>query len=461
MSASRGSFVVRRRIETGLGVAFGLLTSVSVAAAPPASGQGGASVSASGSASTQTGAQGEANTSRRNSPRDPSAAQERWIYRWAPERGMGEVGVFGGVWFPNRELELFEADLSLPDQGRKSFRRVAPDFGVRGAYFPLRHFGVEAEVAAMPLRTDPEGDRAWAWNPRGHLVGQVGLWSVTPFVLLGAGALGVSSGRDVVGSEVDIAIHYGGGVKVFVNRYVMLRLDLRDVVTNRVGVAEGSVRSPEILLGLSVTLGRKRGKTRGMATPRDKDGDRVLDEDDYCPDVYGEAPRGCPQVCIDDNDADGIANPEDACPEQPETRNGFEDGDGCPDEVPPELSALAGVMEGVNFDTDSDRIKAAGKPVLDRAVEIMNKYPQLRVEVSGHTDSNGSYRHNVDLSRRRAESVKRYMVDKGVDAGRIETRGAGPDEAIDTNATAEGRAKNRRIEFKLLDSGGSNTRVAK
>ena len=431
--------------------ALATLLAGTVAAAPPAGDGAAAEGEASGEASASVGASGS-KRGVRYSARGRGDAKTRWIYRWAPERNMGEIGIFGGVWFPNRELELFEADLMLPDQGRKQFNRVAPDLGVRFGYYPLRFFGMEVEGAFMPTKT-VDGQSAFVFNPRGHVVGQLGLWSITPFVLLGAGGLGVSSDRDAVGTEVDISIHYGGGVKFFINRYVMLRLDIRDIVTNRIGVAEGSVRSPEVLLGLSLTLGRKKDREEARAKPNDRDGDRVIDEEDFCPDVYGEMPRGCPTVCVDDDDADGLMNPEDQCPQQPETRNGYQDGDGCPDEVPPELADLTGIMEGVNFDTDSDRIKTDGRENLDRAVEILKKYPDLRVEVSGHTDSKGGYRYNVDLSQRRADSVKQYMVDAGVDGSRIETRGAGPDEAIDTNETAEGRARNRRIEFKLLEEG--------
>jgi outer membrane protein OmpA-like peptidoglycan-associated protein len=81
----------------------------------------------------------------------------------------------------------------------------------------------------------------------------------------------------------------------------------------------------------------------------------------------------------------------------------------------------------------------------------MQKYPKLHVEISGHADSQGTYRHNMDRSRRRAESVKRYMVDQGVKDERLSTRGVGPNEPIDTNETDAGRARNRRIEFRILD----------
>src|SRR5690606_33300855 len=87
---------------------------------------------------------------------------------------------------------------------------------------------------------------------------------------------------------------------------------------------------------------------------------------------------------------------------------------------------------------------------LDAAVDVLKKFPDLRIEISGHTDDKGDEAYNQDLSQRRADAVKDYLVGKGIDETRIETRGAGEDEPRETNATKAGRAKNRRIEFKLL-----------
>jgi len=151
-----------------------------------------------------------------------------------------------------------------------------------------------------------------------------------------------------------------------------------------------------------------------------------------------------------DTDGDGTADPEDKCPTVPETRNGYQDEDGCPDEIPMQLAKFTGTIKGIYFDLDKDTIKPKSKPVLDRAVSVLNEFSTIRIEISGHTDSTGSVAYNKDLSGRRAASVKRYLVEHGVDSARIETRGAGPDEPVDTNKTAAGRAKNRRIEFTIL-----------
>lgn len=434
-----------------LGVWLGL---PSVAVAAPAAGGAAPGSDAKGDdASVKTEiADAEVEDGRQFSARGGPASRDRWIYRWAPTRGMLELGAYGGVWFPSRHLELFEPQGNLPREGQQPLRRVAPEVGLRVGYYPLRFLGVELEGGVMPTRTRTTEQRATVWTARGHVVAQLGLWSITPFLLVGTGILGVSSAAppDSLGSEQDVAIHFGGGAKVYVNRYVQLRLDVRDVVSNRRGVGEGLTSSPEVLLGLSITLGRSKKKKRARPGAGDRDGDGIRDREDFCPDQFGPKPRGCPQVCTDDNDADGLENPIDQCPEEPETRNGFEDKDGCPDEVPPELTQLAGIMEGIRFDTDKDEIKSDSQPPLDNAVDVMKRYPEIRVLITGHTDAQGGYRHNVDLSRRRARAVRDYLVERGVETKRIETRGVGPDEPIASNDTPEGRALNRRIEFTIL-----------
>jgi outer membrane protein OmpA-like peptidoglycan-associated protein len=413
-----------------------------VGAAPAeASASGTASVSLEGS-----GASADADGSQ----------QKKWIHRWAPTNHMGEVGIYGGILLPSRRLELFQADDTLPEQGFREYDRVAPDLGLRAGYYPLRFFGLEGEGGFMPTQLRGSDDKANLWTVRGHVVGQLGLWSITPFVLAGVGALGVSSPRASVGKEVDVAIHFGAGVKFYLNRWLMLRLDLRDVLSNRRGVGESVTQSFEILLGLSVTLGRPWERARERPAKADRDGDGIRDDRDKCPDVPGERPSGCPP----DSDRDGLTDDKDKCPREPEARNGWEDKDGCPDEVPKQLIDVAGIMAGIQFDIDKDTIKPVSRPILERAKQVLVDNPDIHVEISGHTDSTGSRDHNMDLSRRRAEAVKKWFVAEGLDAARFETKGLGPDDPIDTNDTKEGRTKNRRIEFQIL-SGGSHITVEK
>jgi OOP family OmpA-OmpF porin len=184
----------------------------------------------------------------------------------------------------------------------------------------------------------------------------------------------------------------------------------------------------------------------GCPLPPDADGDGVSDADDKCPGIVGDGPDGC----LQDTDGDGIVNRDDKCADQPETKNGFEDSDGCPDELPEAVRKYTGAIPGISFDANKATIKATSFATLDEAAKVLVEYPSLRVEISGHTDTSGKAERNVQLSGERAEAVKTYLVGKGVAAERIQTRGAGPNEPVGDNKTAAGRAANRRIEFKLV-----------
>jgi len=185
---------------------------------------------------------------------------------------------------------------------------------------------------------------------------------------------------------------------------------------------------------------------------KDPDGDGLVGSADKCPteaeDKDGfEDGDGCPDS---DNDGDGFADADDKCPNKPETQNGFEDTDGCPDEIPETLAKFTGTIKGIRFKTGSATILRGSYKVLDEAAKVLNDYPDLRVEIQGHTDDVGKDEKNMKLSQDRAESVKAYLVKKGVDEGRLEAKGYGETQPIADNATKEGKAENRRVEFKLI-----------
>ncbi len=427
-----------------------------------------------------------------------------WIRRWAPERNMWELGVFGGVMFPHSRIELFESDFDLPDQGFRPLRSIAPEGGARVAYFPVRIFGMEAEGAVLPTAT-VDGASALVYAARGHLMLQIPRWSITPFVLAGATGLGVASERAALGNDIDLGFHFGGGLKFFLSRRAALRVDVRDTMTARRGVDASVVHSPEVLLGLSLTLGRKNKEPvkgpvdtdgDGIFDPDDEcvdvpgvpeydgcpipdtDGDGILDPDDSCVDVPGVPEYdGCPipdtdgdgildpdDQCVDvvgvpeyegcpipDTDGDGILDPDDKCVDVPENVNGFEDDDGCPDELPKEIKKFTGVIKGIYFDLNKASIRDKSLPILRDAVKLLQEYPDVRLEISGHTDNRGNDGYNLDLSQRRAEAVRDFFVAAGLARSRFVARGAGEAEPIESNKTKRGRGKNRRIEFKLLD----------
>ena len=188
----------------------------------------------------------------------------------------------------------------------------------------------------------------------------------------------------------------------------------------------------------------------------DNDGDGIPDAADRCPneaeDKDGLADSdGCPET---DADGDGISDSKDKCPDRPETRNGIDDEDGCPDtrtkDVEVTTQAIR-IKKSVYFAQDADTILPNSFAILDSVVEVLKDNPFIsRVRVEGHTDSEGTEEFNLDLSQRRAESVMRYLVEKGVAADRLEAKGYGEGAPIAPNVTPYGRAKNRRVEFKIL-----------
>ena len=104
-------------------------------------------------------------------------------------------------------------------------------------------------------------------------------------------------------------------------------------------------------------------------------------------------------------------------------------------------------LQVVNFATGKNKLPAENKQLLDKAAQILQQSTQINLEIIGHTDARGSAQINKNLSLKRAQSVKDYLVSKGVSASRLKVQGVGAEEPIASNDTAEGRFKNRRIEF--------------
>lgn len=185
----------------------------------------------------------------------------------------------------------------------------------------------------------------------------------------------------------------------------------------------------------------------------DNDNDGIYDSKDKCPsepeDKDGfQDEDGCPDT---DNDQDGILDAQDGCPNEPEDFNGYKDQDGCPDGGKPEEIKQTLVMEGVNFRTGSAELLDESYMVLDKVYNSLEAFPNVKVEIRGHTDNVGAARANLILSQERAQSVKDYLVNRGVSADRIKVKGMGESEPITSNRTAKGREKNRRIEFVRIN----------
>jgi OOP family OmpA-OmpF porin len=190
----------------------------------------------------------------------------------------------------------------------------------------------------------------------------------------------------------------------------------------------------------------------------DNDGDGVADAGDQCPNEPEDADGfqdedGCPDP---DNDGDGVLDAADQCQDKAETKNGFQDGDGCPDELPPAVKKYSGTIKGINFKTGSAEILKTSNKVLDGAVTVLNEYPDLKIEIQGHTDDVGDDQANLELSDARAASVRAYFVGKGIAEDRITSKGYGETVPASDITGLKGaklkaaRAANRRVEFKLV-----------
>jgi outer membrane protein OmpA-like peptidoglycan-associated protein len=169
-------------------------------------------------------------------------------------------------------------------------------------------------------------------------------------------------------------------------------------------------------------------------------------------------------VEVPDLDHDGVVNDKDQCPDTPAGTKVNEVG--CP--LPPpkceapkpgEPVTLEGckagdklVLQGVTFATNKAELDPNARTILDSVADALNKHPEIKVEIGGHTDSVGSDAHNLKLSERRAEAVRTYLMTKGVAGDRMSTAGYGESQPIDSNDTEDGRAHNRRVELKI--SGG-------
>lgn len=182
------------------------------------------------------------------------------------------------------------------------------------------------------------------------------------------------------------------------------------------------------------------------------------------PDAPEDVQRGA-DGCPLDNDADEVPDYLDQCPGTP--AGSPVDEAGCPTPLPlsecrPPFPGEATdnrgcaisdtvVLTGVTFEFDNDRIAPNARVILDGVADTLIEAPGITVEIGGHSDSLGAADYNQRLSQRRAESVRDYLMDRGVNAGQLETRGYGEENPIADNDTEEGRELNRRVELKILE----------
>jgi outer membrane protein OmpA-like peptidoglycan-associated protein len=414
------------------------------------------------------------------------------------KKGSFELGLqMGGLFFLDEDAVPFDpSGTGFPFPLEHTFA-----YTLHGSYNFTRHWGLEAALQVAPAEVNRltmlSVHLDAIWHPMSHS------WFV-PF--FGVGPSFVASFPQEINGvshaiDPDPAVNALAGVKLYPWEQVGFRVDLRYVL--RIPTASDSedgrseVTGHDLLFSIGL-FGAFGGEEKPQAPViLDTDGDGIIDEADACPNEPGQqSAKGCP-----DRDGDTLADAEDRCPDNagPVNDRGCPDRDGdrivdvddrCPDEPgvpafegcadddddrianiddrcpkipgvpehggcpppPPEdvVKRYTGAIKGINFARNSDVIEKSSFKVLDDAVAVLKEYPATRLAIEGHTSAEGDRAYNIDLSQRRAASVKQYLVDNGIDATRIDTQGFGPDVPVAPNNTERNRAKNRRIEFKLL-----------
>ncbi len=430
---------------------------------------------------------------------------------WGVESLHTELGVFGGVLILPAEHELFAADAGVP---QRALQKTSVNFGARVAFYPASFFGIELEGAASPSGLRQVDGSALLYRGGGHLVLQYPA-RLSVFALGGMGVYGIASDTEVQGNDLDLAAHWGVGLKFYFTKSFGLRVDGRQILTGwaEQGAEDGVVSLHyEVLGGFTFAFGRyaeppadrdkdgvpdatdacpdQASDQPGGCPPADTDRDGILDTDDQCPAIAAQTPNGCPA----DEDKDGVPDEQDKCPAKaasndhgcPDTdEDGVHDGldecmdkpgtlaNGCPDTdpdkdgligdkdlcpadsgvspdgCPKEVQSLLTDTQSIQFRSGGATIAPRSVPALNQVFKALERYPTLRFEIRGHTDSAGNADANLRLSQLRANVVRAYFVDLGIDRDRLTAVGYGEAVPIATNRTRAGRAKNRRIEFRL------------
>jgi len=187
---------------------------------------------------------------------------------------------------------------------------------------------------------------------------------------------------------------------------------------------------------------------KGCSLPKDADGDGVNDDVDRCKDTpAGEQVDASGCSLPKDGDGDGVNDDQDRCPSTPA---GVKvDEEGC--QVLFEEARKTLILEGVNFETGKAELTPESQTILDGVAESLVANEEIKVQVGGHTDNTGSAALNRRLSAARANSVREYLISKGVAGDRLTAVGFGPSKPVASNRTAAGRAQNRRVELTRLN----------
>ena len=385
------------------------------------------------------------------------------------ETGDWELGIYGGYgWLDNYGV-FHPKDHML--------------YGGRVGFFLTSRWSLELSAQRIATKTDldpslpiPNVDAKLTAKRINLLYNFRPTETLRPFVTVGVGC--ECFDVNPYGKSDDLGWNAGAGIRWFMTPNLGFRMEGRTVNTKVGNGLNETQNNIEGTLGLDLVFGgghspipnvdsdgdgvpdrddrcpyTPRGvKVDGYGCPFDTDKDGVLDGLDRCPDTE----HGCKvdvYGCPIDSDHDGVCDGLDQCLDTPTDKK--VDAKGCPVAVPkaPPLfvEKKAIILEGVEFDNDRATLRSASLSTLNRVAESLRDWPDVKVEIQGHTSGPGSWAYNLALSQRRAESVRAYLVSKGVEGYRLVAKGYGKSRMIAGNSTAEGQQRNRRVELHEIE----------
>lgn len=266
-----------------------------------------------------------------------------------------------------------------------------------------------------------------------HLTGMLPE-NVVPYFAAGTGISSYNNNQLGFSKEYDFLLNAGLGLKYYLSRNLALRGDARYIID----IASSEINYNLLYCaGLTFEFGIP-GEEPQVAAPVEP----TKEKEELCP----QGPVGCVEKdwCKKDSDGDGVPDCIDKCPNTPKGTK--VDANGCP---PPAEQGII-IFRNIHFDFGKSDIKPESYQVLDQVVDYLKANPGIKMEVDGHTDNKGTPEYNIKLSDWRADSVRKYLMGKGVPSDRLEVKGFGLTKPIVPNDSEENRARNRRVEFKPI-----------
>jgi outer membrane protein OmpA-like peptidoglycan-associated protein len=350
----------------------------------------------------------------------------------------------------------------LNDSSRDSDDGVGLNLGVGMPFFGRDSEALEFSLHALQRDRKIDGKKDYQHALFANWVRDLGLTDLglgaKPYVLVGVGAVQ----EDVAGDD---HLHFGadaglGALFPLLNWGLAVRAE----AIAQAQVNDQSVPDEDYLLDFQVRVGLQVPFDRTPAAPppapecptrvvdpvtgradciSDSDRDGVADGQDACPATPGGTmvdAKGCTMTGVVDSDGDGVLDSVDACPGT--TVGMVVDATGC-------LVEQSVTLRGINFDMASARLTSDSRVALDEVARTLKNQRNLKAEIVGHTDDAGNDGYNLLLSQQRAESVRQYLIGKGIAPERMVALGMGEAQPVQDNSTEEGRIANRRVEFKV------------